>query len=125
MIDHIGITVSNYQKSVAFYKLALAPLGYELFMEVDGFAGFAPKNSTQAIANFWIHEGKELTHNLHIAFSAKNHKIVDEFYKIALAAGAKDNGKPDLREIYHPNYYAAFVLDPDGHNLEAVCHNVE
>lgn len=122
MIDHIGLEVSDYQAAVAFYKQALAPLGYELLMEVQGFAGFGKKTTEGPIANFWIHEGDSPTHKAHIAFTATDRTIVDKFYDAALQAGGKDNGKPGVREIYHPNYYGAFVLDPDGHNIEAVCH---
>lgn len=122
MIDHIGIEVSDYKKSVEFYKNALAPLGYVLLMEVQGFAGFGVENLSGPIADFWIHEGTEPTRKAHIAFSAANRKIVDSFYSAAIKAGGTDHGKPGLREIYHPNYYGAFVLDPDGHNIEAVCH---
>lgn len=123
MIDHIGIEVSNYQKSVEFYKKILEPLGYVLIMEVQGFSGFGPKNSSGPIANFWIHQGNEPTRKAHVAFNAEDRKAVDVFYQAAIAAGGKDHGKPGIREIYHPNYYGAFVLDPDGHNIEAVCHN--
>lgn len=128
MIDHIGITVSNYQKSVDFYRKALQPLGYELLMEVQGFAGFGLKNAGGPIANFWIHEGQVSAEDgslVHVAFSASKRKIVDDFYQAAMTAGGKDHGKPGIREIYHPNYYGAFVLDPDGHNIEAVCHHPE
>ncbi len=122
MIDHIGIEVTDYQKAVNFYQKALAPLGYTLLMEVQGFAGFGPKDSAGPIANFWIHQGDNPTHKAHIAFSAKDRATVDAFYQAAIDAGGKDHGKPGVREIYHPNYYGAFVLDPDGHNIEAVCH---
>jgi catechol 2,3-dioxygenase-like lactoylglutathione lyase family enzyme len=92
-------------------------------MEVQGFAGFGLKGGEGPIASFWIHEEKARAGlGLHVAFQAKNRKLVDAFYGAALAAGGKDNGKPGIREIYHPNYYGAFVLDPDGYNIEAVCH---
>lgn len=123
MIDHIGIEVSDYKASVDFYKKALAPLGYSLLMEVQGFAGFGLKKSGGPIASFWLHQGDHPTGGAHIAFTADDRKAVDAFYEAAIIAGGKDHGKPGLREIYHPNYYGAFVLDPDGHNIEAVCHS--
>ena len=125
MIDHIGIEVSNYQLAVGFYKKALAPLGYSLLMEVQGFAGFGLKKPEGPIANFWIQQGDNPTKKAHIAFTAPKRKTADGFYKAAINAGGKDNGAPGIREIYHPNYYGAFVLDPDGHNIEAVCHHAE
>lgn len=125
MIDHIGIEVSDYKKAVNFYKKALAPLGYQLVMEVAGFAGFGPIQENGPIANFWLHQGEVTTKKAHIAFSAMDRKMVDAFYQAAIDAGGKDNGKPGIRAIYHPNYYGAFALDPDGHNIEAVCHHAE
>lgn len=125
MIDHVGITVSNFERSKAFYALALAPIGFQLLAEVPAAisgsrdcAGFGqpPK------AVFWINAG--LTHNgpVHIAFRVLSRALVDDFYAAALAAGGRDNGAPGLRAHYHPNYYGAFVLDEDGHNIEVVCH---
>jgi catechol 2,3-dioxygenase-like lactoylglutathione lyase family enzyme len=125
MIDHIGIEVSNYKTSITFYKLALASLGYELLMEVEGFAGFGMKNASGPIANFWIHQGNNPTQKTHIAFTAASRNTVNDFYQSAINAGGKDNGAPGIREMYHPNYYGAFVLDPDGNNIEAVCHKPE
>jgi len=122
MIDHIGIEVSNYQRAVNFYKKALVPLGYELLIEVNNFAGFGLKTLGGPIATLWIHQGDSPTSKAHIAFTAGDRKAVDAFYKAALNAGGKDNGAPGIREIYHPNYYGAFILDQDGHNIEAVCH---
>lgn len=123
MIDHIGIAVSNYARSRAFYSQALAPLDYALLIEVDGFAGFGSTNGSGAIASFWIHEeANQVMKGMHIAFSASTRKKVDAFYEAAIRIGATDNGKPGIRAIYHPNYYGAFVLDPDGYNMEAVCH---
>jgi len=118
MIDHTGVSVANVAKSKAFYKAALAPLGYEALMEWESIAGFgvAPK------PDFWIGEGAANVPPVHIAFSAATRAQVDAFYKAAMAAGGRDNGAPGLRPNYHPNYYGAFVLDPDGHNIEAVCH---
>ena len=124
MIDHIGIPVSDYARSKAFYVSALSPLGYTVIMEVQ-------HNENDSLAaglgaggkpDFWIGGEGGLNHPVHIALVAKDRATVDAFYKAALAAGAKDNGPPGIRAHYHPNYYAAFVLDPDGHNIEAVCH---
>jgi catechol 2,3-dioxygenase-like lactoylglutathione lyase family enzyme len=122
MIDHIGIEVANYEASKQFYMNALAPLGYKLLMEVHGFAGFGIEQGEGPIASFWIHEGKKPGSTTHIAFAAKDRKAVDAFYAAAIKAGGQCNGKPGVREIYHPNYYGAFVLDPSGFNIEAVCH---
>jgi catechol 2,3-dioxygenase-like lactoylglutathione lyase family enzyme len=116
MIDHLMIGVRDPAKSKAFYLQALGPLGYEVVMEFGGSYGLGAEKKP----DFWIGPGKQ--ERLHLAFSAKDRKAVDAFYKAAIAAGAKDNGKPGIRKQYHPNYYGAFVIDPDGHNLEAVCH---
>lgn len=121
MIDHIGLDVSDYEKSKAFYKIALAPLGYELIMEWEGYAGFGIHGKP----DFWIHAGKKTTPPIHVAFRAHKRAIVDDFHDAALKAGGFDNGLPGIREVYHPNYYGAFVLDPDGYNIEAVCHDPE
>lgn len=123
MIDHIGIEVSDYEKAKSFYAQVLAPIGYELLMEVQGAAGFGMKTATGPLATFWIHQGENPTYRAHIAFTAPNRAAVDAFHKTALAAGGTCHGKPGLREIYHPNYYGSFVLDFDGHNIEAVCHH--
>ena len=119
MIDHTGIGVRSIAKSKAFYREALAPLGYELLMEFEQAAGFgiAPK------PDFWIGEGTPNVPPIHVAFRAETRAQVDAFHKAALAAGGRDNGPPGVRAHYHPNYYGAFVLDPDGHNIEAVCHS--
>lgn len=122
MLDHIGIEVSDYEKAKNFYQKALAPLGYKLLMEVQGFAGFGIDSDKGPLAKFWLRQGKETTRQAHIAFTANDRNVVDAFYQAALEAGGKDNGEPGVREIYHPNYYGAYVLDPDGHNIEAVCH---
>ncbi len=120
MLDHINIRVSDYERSKRFYSETLAPLGYTLFMEGASGAGFR----TEFIPDFWIQLG-EPTPSVHIAFSSPNRITVDAFYIAAIAAGARDNGSPGLRPNYHPNYYGAFVLDPDGYNIEAVCHEPE
>jgi catechol 2,3-dioxygenase-like lactoylglutathione lyase family enzyme len=126
MIDHIGFAISNYEKSKAFYAKALAPLGYVLIMEVaaEGNPSGAPAAGfgEGGKPDFWIGGEGKLEKPVHVAILAKNRASVDAFHKAALAAGGKDNGEPGLRPHYHPNYYAAFALDLDGHNIEAVCH---
>jgi catechol 2,3-dioxygenase-like lactoylglutathione lyase family enzyme len=124
MLDHIGFPVTDFVRSKAFYTAVLAPLGYRLVMEMslsdedgDGYAGFG-----DARPRFWIGTGKPLQGRLHVAFAAKTRAEVRAFYEAALAAGGIDNGAPGLRPHYHENYYGAFVLDPDGHNIEAVNH---
>jgi catechol 2,3-dioxygenase-like lactoylglutathione lyase family enzyme len=121
IIDHIGLGFSDYEASKKFFSYALAPLGIGLVLEVQGWAGFGKGGKPE----FWFggHTGKSAP--MHIAFSAETRAQVRAFYKAALEAGAKDNGAPGIREIYHPNYYGAFVLGPDGHNIEAVCHAPE
>lgn len=124
MIDHTGVSVSNADKSRKFYTEALAPLGYQLMVElpnehtggraVVGY-GVPPK------PDFWTHEATPKD-KMHIAFRADAHAQVDAFYAAAIAAGGTDNGPPGPRPHYHESYYSAFVLDPDGHNIEAVCH---
>lgn len=121
MLDHIGFDVSDIQKSKIFFAAALAPLGYELFMEWESWVGFAIDKKP----DFWISHGQKTTPGIHIAFRAKNHQEVQAFYKAALAAGGKDNGAPGIREQYHPHYYGAFVLDLDGNNIEVVCHEAQ
>ena len=124
MIDHFAIDVSDLNKSGRFYDKALEPLGYKKLMDTPQefgerlVLGWADQNKT----DLYIGEGVRNQPGIHVAFRADNRETVDEFYKAALAAGGKDNGKPGLRPEYHENYYGAFVLDPDGHNIEAVCH---
>jgi len=124
VIDHVGIPVSDYGRAKRFYEAALEPLGYSLIVEVQQHendalaAGFGAGGKP----DYWIGAEGGLNKVVHIAFEAKTRLIVDAFYQAALAAGGKDNGAPGLRPHYHPNYYGAFVLDPDGHNIEAVCH---
>jgi len=120
MLDHVGIAVSDFVKAKAFYQKALASLRYAIIMEGEGFAGFGAEGKP----DFWIGPGKPAEH-VHIAFAAPDRATVDRFYKAAMAAGGRDNGPPGLRPHYHPNYYGAFVLDPDGTNIEAVCHKPE
>jgi catechol 2,3-dioxygenase-like lactoylglutathione lyase family enzyme len=124
MIDHIGIGVTDYTKSRAFYDKALAPLGIALVMEVtaeqtgdEPAAGYGENGKPY----FWVAPAKQIA-RIHVAFTATTRAAVDVFHKAVLAAGGTDNGAPGVRPHYHPNYYGAFVLDPDGHNIEAVCH---
>lgn len=119
MIDHIGIVISDYENSKNFYRQCLAPLGFELIIEIEGWAGFGRDDK----AGFWFGPDNSAHQPMHIAFAADNRDAVDRFYQAALDAGASDNGAPGLREIYHADYYGAFVIDPDGHNIEAVCHH--
>lgn len=124
ILDHIGLVVSDYARSKAFYVAALAPLGIEFMMEF-GPAGGLGRDSKP---DFWLAEGKDSASGagvitpVHVCFSARSRAEVDAFYRAAIAAGGKDNGAPGLREQYHPTYYGAFVLDLDGHNVEAVFH---
>lgn len=125
MFDHLGIRVKDYPKAKAFYQAALAPLGYEIileFTEKDDIdyqgAGFGIGRKP----DFWIGKGKP-NGPIHVAFSAADRKTVgDAFHAAGLAAGGTDNGPPGVRKEYHPMYYGAFVVDPDGNNIEAVCH---
>jgi catechol 2,3-dioxygenase-like lactoylglutathione lyase family enzyme len=117
MFDHVSFAVSDFARSKAFYLAALAPLGFKVLMEFPGAAGIGDTRPF-----FWISAGDSIKGKLHVAFAAKDRAGVDAFYQAAMAAGAKDNGAPGIRAQYHPNYYGAFVLDPDGHNIEAVHH---
>ena len=124
MIDHLGILVGNYAASKSFYLTALKPLGIGVIMEVsieDGAAAPATGLGADGKPFFWISEGR-VGANMHLAFVATTRAQVDAFHDAALRAGARDNGAPGLRPHYHPNYYGAFVIDPNGVNLEAVCH---
>jgi catechol 2,3-dioxygenase-like lactoylglutathione lyase family enzyme len=125
MLDHVGIPVSDYAKSKAFYLTVLSALGYDLIMEVSSeetggqnHAGFGLGAKPQ----FWIGTGTPIRGRVHFAFVAKDRTAVRAFHAAALKGGGRDNGAPGLRPHYHEHYYGAFVLDPDGHNIEAVCH---
>lgn len=118
MIDHIGIQVGDLQQAIAFYTKALAPLGYAHLMTFESFAGFGVAGRP----DFWIDARKGPTDVIHIAFRAAGRADVRAFYDAAIAAGGKDNGGPGVRPHYHEHYYGAFVTDPWGHNIEAVCH---
>ncbi len=118
IIDHIGFGVSDIERSKEFYIKCLEPLGIKILAEEGSNVGFGK----DAKAPFWFGPNSDASRKIHLAFVAENRAQVDEFHKAAIAAGGKDNGPPGIREIYHPSYYAAFVFDPDGHNIEAVCH---
>ncbi|HLS55916.1 MAG TPA: VOC family protein [Zeimonas sp.] len=118
MFDHIGFGVSDYAASKAFFLAALEPLGIGAVMEGDFGVGLGRKGHPA----LWLHRAAAAPGPLHLAFTARDHAQVDAFYRAAIAAGGKDNGAPGLRPHYHPDYYAAFVIGPDGHNVEAVCH---
>lgn len=118
MIDHIGIAVSSLEASRRFYEHALAPLGYSVIGERQGRVGLGFGHKPYIS----LRQSEVPVAPLHIAIAAATRGQVDEFFAAAIGAGGTDNGAPGLRERYHPNYYGAFVLDPDGHNLEAVIH---
>lgn len=126
MIDHTGINVSNLEKSKEFYTNVLAALHCKVLLELSNAVGFGTEGNRNISKDpggaFWISAGKPQEPRIHIAFSTKSRAEVDEFHKTALKAGGTDNGPPGLRPKYHSNYYAAFILDPDGYNIEAVYH---
>jgi catechol 2,3-dioxygenase-like lactoylglutathione lyase family enzyme len=126
MLDHTGITVTDFPRSRDFYSKALAPLRYALVKQKGEAAGFGITEgfgrSPDPGGDFWIFKGPPQQPRVHVAFSAASRAEVDAFHAAALAAGGTCNGKPGLRPQYHANYYGAFVLDPDGYNIEAVCH---
>jgi len=121
IIDHIGIGVSDYEASKRFFSQALAPLGISVLAEYDDWGGLGKADKPE----LWFGRKAEKPQPLHIAFLAENRDQVRAFHAAALAAGGKDNGGPGIREMYHPNYFGAFVIGPDGHNVEAVCHQPE
>jgi catechol 2,3-dioxygenase-like lactoylglutathione lyase family enzyme len=118
MIDHVGLDVGDYEASKDFYARALAPLGYELLMEFGDAAGFGRDGKPE----FWIGTRGPAQTGVHVAFASADRESVDRFYDAALAAGGRSNGEPGVRPLYHESYYGAYVLDPDGNNVEAVCH---
>jgi catechol 2,3-dioxygenase-like lactoylglutathione lyase family enzyme len=119
IIDHIELLVSDYTLSMSFYTKALSPLGIKL-VEREGWFAFG-----KDVPVFYLREDNQITTQMHIAFLAESREMVRAFYNGAIEAGGKDNGAPGIRENCHSNYYAAFILDPDGHNIEAVCHKPE
>ena len=126
MIDHSGITVSDIVASRDFYEAALAALGYAVIIDRTTSVGFGVREgfgkSADPGGDFWVTEGKPMYPRVHFAFGAASRTDVDSFYNAGLAAGGVANGAPGLRSRYHPHYYSAFLLDPDGYNIEVVCH---
>lgn len=126
MIDHIGITVSDISISKKFYQRALAPLGHVLCVDRANTISFGVPNGDGKSADpggeFWLSVGDPMVPRLHFAFSAASREAVEAFFREGLVAGGADNGAPGLRAGYHPDYYAAYLIDPDGYNVEAVCH---
>lgn len=119
MLDHLTLTVRDLPRSLAFYTRALAPLGYGVTLRFENFVGIGtPKKPF-----FWLKSGPVPTQPMHLAFVAPSREAVDRFHAEALSAGAQDDGPPGLRPHYHPHYYGAFVVDVDGHPIEAVCHS--
>jgi len=129
MLDHVGFAVADAERSRLFYEKALAPLGISLIMSVTPeqteAGGTAHGFGSGGKPYFWIGDNERVGEGTHVAFAAGTRAEVDAFYRAAVAAGGHDNGAPGLRPHYHPNYYGAFVLDPDGINIEAVCHAPE
>ena len=121
MFDHVGFGVSDYAKSRAFFLKALAPLGVTVVMEGPHGVGLGRNDKP----SLWLHQTSGKPAPLHLAFAAASRQQVDQFHRAALEAGGTDNGAPGLRPHYHANYYGAFVIGPDGHNVEAVCHKPE
>jgi catechol 2,3-dioxygenase-like lactoylglutathione lyase family enzyme len=121
VVDHVGFAVADYEQSKKFYQEALAPLGVTLLLE---FAGAAAGFGKSGRPSFFIEaHGEPVRGRLHIALRAETRSQVDAFHQAAIEAGGTDNGAPGVRAIYHPDYYGAYVLDPDGNNIEAVCHH--
>lgn len=129
MIDHVGFAVADAERSKRFYEQALEPLGITLIMTVTPeqteSGGTAHGFGSDGKPYFWVGDNERVGEGTHVAFAVDSRAQVDAFYEAALAAGGRDNGAPGLRPHYHPNYYAAFVHDPDGHNIEAVSHRPE
>jgi catechol 2,3-dioxygenase-like lactoylglutathione lyase family enzyme len=120
LLDHLGFDVTDYERSKAFYEQALAPLGLKVLMEpVPGIGGFGADDGKPF---FWIDTRGTPQTGIHVAFECAERATVDAFHAAAVQAGGTDNGAPGIREIYHPTYYGAYILDPDGNNVEAVCH---
>jgi catechol 2,3-dioxygenase-like lactoylglutathione lyase family enzyme len=122
MLDHIELAVGDIAKARVFYDRALTPLGVAVVLSFGSGAQTSLGYGSEGRPYFWLVQGPPLTGMLHVAFTARDRPTVDAFHAAAIAAGGRDNGPPGLRAQYHPSYYGAFVLDPDGHNVEAVCH---
>jgi catechol 2,3-dioxygenase-like lactoylglutathione lyase family enzyme len=125
MLDHVGFAVSDLERARKFYQQTLSPLGIMLIYDItveqtdgEAYLGFGEDQKPY----FWVGTGRRFGGNIHVAFLAETRDLVDRFHAAGLRAGGKDNGAPGLRPHYHKNYYGAFVLDPDGNNIEAVCH---
>jgi catechol 2,3-dioxygenase-like lactoylglutathione lyase family enzyme len=129
MLDHVGFAVADAERSRRFYEAALAPLGITLIMtatpDQTESGGTAHGFGSDGKPYFWIADNERVGEGTHVAFAVDSRAKVDAFHAAALAAGGQDNGAPGIRANYHPNYYGAFVHDPDGHNIEAVCHRPE
>jgi catechol 2,3-dioxygenase-like lactoylglutathione lyase family enzyme len=121
MLDHVTLNVADVEAAKPFYAQALGPLGYELTMDFVEGAGF----SSEGKADFFLAQRGEPSAPVHVAFRSRDRKTVDAFYEAALAAGGQDNGPPGIRRVYHEYYYGAYVLDPEGNNIEAVTHEPE
>ena len=121
MIDHIILNVTQIDEAKEFYMMSLAPLEYEMIWEQQTWAAFGKDGKPE----FLLQQGLKTNPPLHIAFRADTRTMVNTFYSVAMSVGGKDNGAPGIRDQYHPHYYGAFVLDPDGNNIEAVCHDPE
>lgn len=124
ILDHVGLAVSDFERSKAFYVAVLKTLDVDLLADFtfgrDHHAGFGKGRPT-----FWIGDGKPSRGEMHVAFTATSRAQVSAFHSVGISMGGRDNGPPGIRAHYHPNYFGAFVLDPDGHNIEAVCHEPE
>jgi catechol 2,3-dioxygenase-like lactoylglutathione lyase family enzyme len=118
MIDHVSVRVQDFSRLVTFYREALAPIGYEVIMEYPGAVGLGADGKP----DLWLMQTDRPAHPTHVALSTASRSPIDAFYAAGLAAGGTDNGPPGVRLDYHPTYYAAFVRDPEGNNLEVVCH---
>ena len=124
ILDHVGLKVTDFDRSLALYQAALGTLGIKLLANFtigkERHAGFGDTRPT-----FWLSDGLTTRGTAHIAFRANSRAEVEAFHTVAVSMGGRDNGRPGLRAQYHPDYFGAFVLDPDGHNIEAVCHDPE
>jgi len=118
VIDHVGIRVSDLTASAEFYRAALRPLGYDVLLDFDFGVGLGKDGKP----DLWLYPGEAGGVQTHVALAAADRQVVDAFHAAALQPGGQDTGSPRIRVEYHPHYYGAFVTDPDGHNLEAVCH---